>query len=149
MASLIEPGCATPIFQMSSLGLAKKCGGIKGFIIALVISIIITIVAVLMYNKSGKFKDQNGLEHQKTKNKWILIIGGALIVMLWIVIPFISRWMAGQQYKGFQDQIKSLMNKGYSKQKAIDRVQSLQETKTRARATRSAGLDIASAIIAR
>ena len=146
MASLINPKCATPTFQMSSQDTAEDCGKLNGTITAIIFTIIISIITGAMFYNSGKYKDPDGIEQTKPKNWWILVIGASIIILVWIVLPISSRWLASRRYQGYQDRIKSMEAQGMTHKQALSKLQSWKEQEMRSEATEQAGSQIAGAI---
>lgn len=56
--------------------------------------------------------------------------------------------MTGRNWMVYDEQIKSYINKGFTKELAIQKVQELYQTNMQASATSGVGLDIAAALLA-
>lgn len=144
MASLINPSCATPLFQMTSQQTAEKCGKLGGMITSVVLSIIVSVVCIIFYVKSGHPASDNTPEQKR--NTWILVGGATIIALLWLVVPYASGWISGRRFRGYADQVRNLMKQGYTRTKAMSKIQSLKQTQMRATATVMAGEEVAEAI---
>lgn len=150
MATLIDPACATPLFQMDSANTARECGKISGYMSAIVVSIIVIGVMMYFFVKSGReYQDEEGVMRTKPKSWWILAVGFVVLIGVWIIVPTTSAWLNVRRFEGFQEQLKSLMAQGFSKTQAMSKMQDLVQTKMTANATVLAGEEIASAFAMR
>jgi hypothetical protein len=145
MASLIDPQCGIPTFNMSSVIVAEQCGKYNGYIFSIVVSIIILIVSIFMYESSNLEKDIN---KPKKRNNVILIIGGVLIMLSWTA-PFILGFIGKRKWQSYDLQVQELVKTGVSQQDAIKQVQAIWTSKLQANAIRGAGSDIAISLLAR
>jgi len=87
-----------------SLTGAEKCGHRQGLYISVLISTIITIITICIYRRSGWYINDKGKRIEKRKTGSILIIGLALVIVSFLVIPFFTRWSNGFWYRDLKAQ---------------------------------------------
>lgn len=157
MSGIFDPRCRVPSFYQTDGNVVNECGRIGGYIMAVILSIIVIIGTIIAISSVTK-DPTDDMDPKKNKNPGkekgvgvavILIIAIILLVLIWIGIPKLSGFLATNAWQGYQLQIKSLMSQGLSRQEALNRIQTLQQTRMTADATMSGDANIAAAIAGR
>lgn len=146
MSNLIDPRCGAPSFLMDNEGIAAMCGRYGGYIIAGILSLIIVGVSIAKYNSSlGNDVDEKG--NPATKKDWrYLIAGGAGLLVIWLVIPWLLGWFSKRSFQTSQIEIDNYMKAGMTRQQALDKMTSIYQSQIQASATRDAGGMVAGAL---
>ncbi|XWV25542.1 putative ORFan [Tupanvirus deep ocean] len=141
MASYINPKCSVPLFLLEYESDAAECGRLTGYFISIILSIIVIVIAVILY-----FIFNETTDTQQTNRIWkyILITLGILIV-IWLAFPILISWLNKVRWRGYNAQVKSYIKKGYDIKEAINRTQDLYQTQIQANAITDAAATIASA----
>ena len=114
-AKYFIPYCIKPIFLHPNIEDAKKCGLINGFIYSALLTLLILIIG-------GRYYLIQENNEMKKKIMYSIVIG---LILLWTVIPFISRFGAGTMWTGYQSSIDDLLRQGFTRQEAIAFLQGL------------------------
>lgn len=157
MSGIFDPRCRVPSFYQTDGNVVNECGRIGGYIMAAILSIFVIIGAIfaivsVMKDPTDDMvpnKNKNSGKEKGVGVAVVLVITVILLVLIWIGIPKLSGFLATNAWQGYQLQIKSLMSQGLSRQEALNRIQTLQQTRIAADATLAGDANIASAIIGR
>ena len=155
IATFLNPACSVPLFQQSTMSNVLTCARINGFIGAFIFTLLL-LIPIFFLVKTFKQKNHESTETYHKRRRWNIIwlsILGIIILLLWIFLPMINSWMNSKRWEGFQEQINSLVNNGYTRSQALDKIQSLYENKQKISAIQENGFgnvlgafDIANAI---
>ncbi|XWV26877.1 putative orfan [Tupanvirus soda lake] len=150
MASYINPKCAVPLFLLEYESDAGECGRLTGYFSSIILSIIVIVVAVILYFIFNDTLNTNDISNTHNKNriwKYILITLGILIV-IWLGLPALIAWFNKVRWRGYNAQVDLYIKKGYDIKEAINKTQDLYQTQIQANAITDAAATIASAYTA-
>lgn len=137
MASYINPKCAMPLFMMDNHEDACNCGYLQGAVTSVICGVVsLSAVAVLCAYIQRMPEQGSGVSVKH-------VVGGCviLLLLLWLY-PHLSSWLSGVQYKGYHEQINSLMNKGFTRDQAVSKTQDLYQAQLQASAINNIGSNI-------
>lgn len=146
--SFINPTCNMPLFQQVDSNIVANCARLNGYIISSIISIILIITIIILLTKMKKKENEKNKKYSN-RRKYVLIGIGIcilIVVLAWLFIPMLSSWIDRRRWQGYQYQIEALMKNGYTRQKAMSKIQSLYQTNEQANALRDGASDIANSI---
>ena len=73
------------------------------------------------------------------------IIGFVTLLLLWVVIPRVTSWLGKINWKVYNEQLDSYIRNGSTKDQAIDKIQSLYQSRIQADAIVDGSLIMANA----
>lgn len=114
------PHCIRPIFLQSSENDAKNCGTVNGFIYCALVTLIILVGGGRFY-----LREQNP-EYKSLIKKGII----GLLIVIWVVLPIITRYGQGTIWRGYDSVIRDLMSQGYTRKEALAFVSGFKEAST-------------------
>ena len=151
MTSLFNPRCRVPTFQQTEGEIVKMCGRRTGYIISSIITVVVLIISGLRINSLSKVKKTD--KNKKPKSNTGKIVSTVFITLLvltiiWLGIPNVIAFFQHNSWRGYQEQLQQLQKQGYSRRESLTQIQSLHQSDTQANATKTAGLNVASALLA-
>lgn len=137
MAGIFDPSCQVPSFYQTDSNIVDKCGRIGGYIISGILTIFVVIGTIVSLTTvtSDPIDDMDPNKKKGSgKEKGVgiiivLIISIIMLVLIWFGIPSLSGFLARNAWQGYQLQIKSLMEQGLTRQQALNRIQTLEQTR--------------------
>ena len=114
--SVLNPVCNIPLFQQTELSNVETCGKWNGVINAGIISFVLIILYWFFF-----------VVLIKKQSSWVWISLVLLLLLIWICFPRLFLFIYKQRWKGFQYQIDTLKQNGFSHKEAISKIQSLYE----------------------
>lgn len=126
-------------FLLENETIAGECGTIRGYVIALIVSIALLILGIFVYYK---WRDD------MTTNKILLIVGIVIvgIILSWLLIPMLMKWSTQVNWRSYNAQINAYESKGMNTKEAIDKLQDLYQTNIQADAINRGSYLIASSL---
>ena len=96
MASFIDPRCAVPVYLLDNEDVATSCGRLSGVVISVLITIMIIAASILLYMK----KDENDPEGKNKRPTVHIGVTVCIILMVWLLIPFLSGYFNKVSFRG-------------------------------------------------
>jgi hypothetical protein len=112
-AKYFSPICSIPSYLLETKKQAENCGLINGITLAFIVSFPVTFLIGKLYVSS----------QSDIGKKRVLIIGGIIMILLWLIIPLSLRSGSGKMWTGQTTLVSNLLNLGYTRIQAINILQ--------------------------
>lgn len=115
MASLFNPICGISLFDMISSNTAKECGRINGYMVSILLSII-TVISCGFWFAYHKNIDN---EDQTKSSWWIWLVMVGILIVIWIVIPYLLIFVNLRNYSKIKRNIELFEKEGKNRESII------------------------------
>lgn len=121
LSKYLSPICSKPLYLFDNVSDVKICGMKTGIVYAFVFTVILG--ALFIRQKFGEQQTVISVKHYR----WIF---AALLILIWILVPwFVSNGNANQ-WLGYQDITDQLIKRGYTAQQAFQILQNIDSNNT-------------------
>jgi NADH:ubiquinone oxidoreductase subunit 6 (subunit J) len=121
--------CSTATF-LQTQDQASSCGKRYGLIFAIIMTLLSIVGAVFIWNSHSIDSidvDDDTIAKRKRRKTFMLAGLGVLTLLFWLAIP-LGSMMMNYRWKSYNNDINGYMKAGFSRQKAISKVQGLYQT---------------------
>lgn len=116
MSSFFAPYCIKPVYMLDSSNKAGNCGFINGIVYSFIFTIIIIIAGIKFY-----------ISYENNNRKYIVYGLGAIISIIWIIVPIFLYYSRKTIWKGYDDSKKELRSQGYNKMEILNILQLFEQ----------------------
>lgn len=144
LLGILMPQCNVPVHEMPTLEMAASCGRYSGYFWAAGLSVLALGLAAFYAWQVGR----QGADYKPYISltvAWLLAI--AIAVLAWLLMPRITSYLHGQEWRGYRARLSSYEAAGYTPQQAMAQLeandniaQQVQSTNNIAAAIGGAGL---------
>tara|TARA_X000001036_G_scaffold440090_1_gene494337 strand:- start:2292 stop:2726 length:435 start_codon:yes stop_codon:yes gene_type:complete len=142
MASILKPACGVDTYLFPAKDVAVSCGRLNGFVIGTLIASILTFTIIYMIEAPITQDKKQKKEEENAKIGMIAIIWAVCLLGL----PPLAGFLNGRNWMVSDIELKSYMRQGMSRERATEMYAKKLMAQYQAQATRSAGMNIASAL---
>ncbi|BBI30393.1 hypothetical protein QKT49_gp370 [Acanthamoeba castellanii medusavirus] len=116
LLGILMPQCNVPVHEMPTLEMAASCGRYSGYFWAAGLSVLaLGLAAFYAWQVSKQGADYK--PYISLTVAWLLAI--AIAVLAWLLMPRITSYLHGQEWRGYRARLSSYEAAGYTPQQAM------------------------------